>query len=664
MKKKEAPVYIQHWILIIFGVFIFLAARSRLEQIGHVGSVSAQPVQRACDTRFVAIHYPRISKRFGPDSMSKKMFREHMTMLKNAGYTVIGLEQVRDLYYSEKLLPEKSVLILLDGLRDTRINAVPVIRELGLRATVMLNVKAMKRNDRTFMSWHDLKKMQRENYWDFGIAINGSGDIQEQLDYLQDRIEDIRVCGVSMSIGFDGSGDFAKRGMLFFPRKNGDGYNNADANPSSLNVLRIEPQQDHHELTQLLSNVFYKAPSFEDKFVEDTMQITWTSTCGDIAVRNGRMELSAEPSQSSADVWLAGTYGWSDVDLNTKFRLISGKQFWAYVRYRNENNFVRLGCDGKRLFLQQRIAGAKVRNLKVFDFDSGFSQFRNLRLIVRGRYAIAYLDGMKLSTRPLRIDDSLISGKVGFAVWDPSSGIASCQITSASIRGLPCIALMNADWDRETSRCIAEHSDYLSYLCPGGPGSESSSEKGGMEDYRAFLISAAYSGHELTPTIELNESDIESNNPDILVNKLTGLMGKYRFNGLHLDCRDCQSNESLAVLAEVLTTLKRDLPESTLILSLPPQCYQTCEELLNAADVLVLPYEKLDCDFLDEVPRPFRLKTLLRVETDEPQVFVGNLVSSKESESANDSAGDVIHIVQNYELRGIALCERQIPPVF
>lgn len=258
----------------------------------------------------------------------------------------------------------------------------------------------------------------------------------------------------------------------------------------------------------------------------------------------------------------------------------------------------------------------------------------------------------------------LVRGKVGFKVWDPVTGVASCQIANASVRVLPCIALMNVSWDKGTSRCIAEHSEHLSYLCPGSSDFESSSREGGVDGYRSFIISAAYNGHELIPTIVFDEDDIGSSNPDILVNKLAGLMRKHRFNGLHLDCRDCQSSESFLVLAKILTTLKTSWPESTLILSLQPQCYQTCEELLNAADALVLPYEKMDCDFLEEVARPFRLKTLLGVESDKPQTFVANLISLKEVESANDSVSDIIYIVQNYELKGIALCEGKTSPVF
>jgi len=521
MKKKEAPVYIRHWIVIIVGVIVALAVRSHLRQAGRVEFVSAQSVQRAGDTRFVAILYPRITRRPESDSMSKKLFLEHMTTLKSAGYSIIGLQQVRDLYYADRLLPEKALVILMDGFRDTCDNALPVIKELGLRATILLNAGAMKQNDHSFMSWHDLKKMQSDRRWDFGIATSGGGDPEEQLEYLQDRFADIRIQGISAPIDFDNSAAFAHKKMLYFPRRDGDGYNSVDTDPSCLNMLKVKPQQDSYELTQLLSNIFSQSPRFEDEFVDDTTLLNWASTCGYTAVRNGMLELSAGPSQSSADTWLAGTYDWGDVDLAAKFRIVDGRQFWAYVRFRNESNYVRLGCNGTRLFLQQKIAGAKVRNLKVVEFDGNFSQFHDLRLIVRGRYAIAYLDGRKLSERPFRIDDSLVSGRVGFAIWDPLCGIASCQIAGVSIRKLPCITLMNMERHQGASRWISKHSDYLSYLCPNSLSLKNPHVECDIEDYEALVISAAYSGHELTPTIVLDEDSLESNDPDMLAGELT-----------------------------------------------------------------------------------------------------------------------------------------------
>ncbi|HCO95390.1 MAG TPA: hypothetical protein DIU00_15810 [Phycisphaerales bacterium] len=508
------------------------------------------------------------------------------------------------------------------------------------------------------MNWHDLKKMQDDRRWDFGIATGPDDDPDEQLKYLQDRFTDIRVLGISAPIDFDGSAAFAHNRMLYLPRRDGDGYNSIDTDPCCLNMLKVKPQQDRNELTRLLSNIFSQSPRFEDEFVEDTTRLNWASTCGHTAVRNGMLELSAGPSRSSADAWLAGTYDWDDVGLAAKFRIAGGRQFWAYVRFRNDGNYVRLGCNGTRLFLQQKIAGAKVRNLKVVDFDSNLSQFHDLRLIVRGRYTIAYLDGRKLSERPFRIDDSLVLGKVGFAIWDPLCGIASCQIASTSIQKLPCITLMNIDRHQDASSLISKYSDYLSYLCPNSLNLINPHVECDIEDYEALMISAAYSGHELTPTILLDDNGLESNAPNILAGELTSLVEQYRFGGLHLDCRGCRNIESFAALAKMLRALKVLSPKSALILSLSPQYYQIHEELLRTADLLVLRFENGQSDLLDKIDRPFRHKMLLKVKTDEPEAFIRNLISSRNSESTSDSVNNAMYIVENYDLKGIALCEK------
>ena len=182
MTRKKAPVYIWHWVFIIAGVSTALVIRSRLDNSDSIESVRGQSVQGVGDTRFVAVLYPRISRRAKPDSMSRSLFLEHMNGLKNAGYRTVGLQQICDLYDSEKLLPDKAVVVLLDGHRDTCLNAAPVIEQLGLRATMMLNIGAMRQASRSFMSWHDLRKMRGDPRWDFGITTGDAGELPDQLE--------------------------------------------------------------------------------------------------------------------------------------------------------------------------------------------------------------------------------------------------------------------------------------------------------------------------------------------------------------------------------------------------------------------------------------------------------------------------------------------------
>ena len=705
-------MYTLHWILIIIGVSTALVVRSRLQKSDGVESVPVQPAHIASDTRFIAVLYPKISRHPKSDSMSKSLFAEHMTELRSASYCTVGLQQICDLYNANKLLPEKAVVILLDSHRDTCLNAAPVIEQLGLRATVMLNIGAMRQTSRSFMSWHDLRRMRWDPHWDFGITTRGSDELREQSEYLKRRFSDVRVCGVLGSVGKphlassgpfsawlrpaastikptspaspslpggkiarsranDGvfrqslaptdlgdSVTFSRDTTVFFPPAVGDGFNSSNTDPSCLSLLRLTPQQGAREFVRMLSSISSQMSRFEDRFTDQTRRLNWVSTCGDARVIDGMLELSCGPSRRSANAWSVGTYDWSDVDLAVEFKVTDGRQFWAYIRFSSEDSFIRLGCDGERLYLQQKVAGAKVQNLNVVAFDRGFSQFHALRLIVRGPYAIAYLDGQKLSSRPSRVDDSLVSGKVGLAIWDPSCGVASCRISRSSIRKLPCIALMNVDWYKGSAGWTTEHSDYLSYLCPDGLSVDASRVGGDEDDYNALLISSAYSGHTLAPTVVLEENDLKASDSDVLINKLANLVKNHRLEGIHLDCRKWQAGKSSVGLAVILEALKANAPESTLILSLSPQCYQTCEELLELADILVVGLEAQHGDLLSDIARRSRLKTLLRIESDEPWALAGGLESPANGQAPGDSTGDAGYVVQKYELKGIALCKR------
>jgi len=656
MKRKKAPVYIWHWVLIVVGVWTALEVRGYLQKRARVEFVRSQSRYSACETRFAAVLYPRISKRGDSDSMSRSKFAEHMTELKRAGYHTVGLQQICDLYDAKRLLPEKAVAVLLDGHRDTCLNAVPVIEQLGLRATVMLDVRAMRQTSRSFMSWHDLRRLRSKPNWDLGISIANAGELPGQLDYLKDRFGDIGVCGVLAPVDPGSSAAPAPDKTVVFGPGDADGYNSSSTDPSRLSLLRAGPQQDRRHLAGLLSNMFSHKPRVEDQFVEDTAQLNWFSTCGDIRVSDGAMQLSAGPSRTSADVWSVGTHDWSDVDLAVEFKVSGGRQFWTYARFSGPDSFIRLGCDAERLYLQQRVPGTQLKNLKISEFDFDPLQTHSFRFIVRGPYVIAFLDGQRLSSRPLRVDDSLVSGKVGFAIWDPSRGVAACRIIRTAVKKLPCIALMSADWYK--AGWAAEHSDYLSYLCPDGLGVDTSDGRDDVDEYEALTISSAYNGHTLAPTVVLDENDLTMTARGVLIGKLADLVKDHRLEGMHLDCRKWRDERSFVQLASIIEALKAGAPQLTLMVSLSPQCYQSQQKNLEPADILVVRLDAQQCDLLDEIARPFRLKTLLRTEGDEPWSFAEVCEQLQNVEAQSDPTGDVGYAVKKYDLKGIALCKR------
>ncbi|MDE7245986.1 MAG: polysaccharide deacetylase family protein, partial [Oscillospiraceae bacterium] len=75
---------------------------------------------------------------YGP-VLTETCFREQMTALKNAGFSSVTLEQVRDYVYDGVPLPEKPVLITIDdGYTSNLTVAAPILEELGYQATVFV----------------------------------------------------------------------------------------------------------------------------------------------------------------------------------------------------------------------------------------------------------------------------------------------------------------------------------------------------------------------------------------------------------------------------------------------------------------------------------------------------------------------------------------------
>ncbi len=90
--------------------------------------------------RLPALMYHHFTDEAGPGTMiSGARFREQMTALKDAGFTAVTLEEVRDYVLDGVPLPAKPVLITMDdGYTSNLTIAAPVLEELGFCATVFM----------------------------------------------------------------------------------------------------------------------------------------------------------------------------------------------------------------------------------------------------------------------------------------------------------------------------------------------------------------------------------------------------------------------------------------------------------------------------------------------------------------------------------------------
>jgi len=130
---------------IILAIFLIIAAAV----IAYAKSQYVVPV----------IMYHNIDENSGTSrlSVSPVNFERQMRFLKNRHYNVVSLEGLADMVIKNKF-PGKTIAITFDdGYEDNYLNAYPVLKKFGLRATIFI-IPAMV-GSRGYLTWDQIMEM-------------------------------------------------------------------------------------------------------------------------------------------------------------------------------------------------------------------------------------------------------------------------------------------------------------------------------------------------------------------------------------------------------------------------------------------------------------------------------------------------------------------------
>lgn len=113
----------------------------------------------------------------GEYAISPDQFRRQMTLLKEKGYTTVSLKELEDYVFYGKDLPEKPLVLTFDdGYASNYTEAYPVLKELGMKATI-------------FIIGHSVGK---DTYKDTGAPILPHFSEEEGREMVESKVMDIQ----------------------------------------------------------------------------------------------------------------------------------------------------------------------------------------------------------------------------------------------------------------------------------------------------------------------------------------------------------------------------------------------------------------------------------------------------------------------------------------
>ena len=112
--------------------------------------------------RYVSILlYHRFGEsKYPSTNISPELFRKQLEFLRQENYTVLNLDQFRDLVFNREPFPKKSVLITIDDAYSSIYNyAFPILKEYNFPFTLFVDVRPLSSGATGAMTWEMLKKM-------------------------------------------------------------------------------------------------------------------------------------------------------------------------------------------------------------------------------------------------------------------------------------------------------------------------------------------------------------------------------------------------------------------------------------------------------------------------------------------------------------------------
>ena len=345
---------------------------------------------------FVALAYEGVSKR--TNEVSTALFTEHLQALRQRGYVPIKLEDVRQLVYEGKPVPQKAVLLTFDhGRKTSYFAADPILKSMGWKAVMFLWTHPIMDHDAATLLWPYVRIMSRSGTWELGAESNNGFTMvpASQHDYLghfmttaawlpdenrfetpvefttrlaQDHEQCLEIIREKVGIKpqayaypygdfgqFESRAVFARRVNLQLADKyyklgflSGNlAVNTRYSDPKRLNRLRVRPDWAGEDLADFLDRSWPVEGSATTGTNASRIAAAWIVDWGGVKEEKNHMTLYAPTQNTGAKMSLAGSDLTKDFYSRVVFSQLKG-QLGLYARAAaDEESYVYLGLDTK-----------------------------------------------------------------------------------------------------------------------------------------------------------------------------------------------------------------------------------------------------------------------------------------------------------------------------
>lgn len=406
-KDRNVRSWLIFLALICLGVALWTPIRMLYYRHGYEGVESVVVRDASC---FVSIAYYGVDSNAKPGSqdITKDAFSLQLKLLRENGYTSIGLEDVRAFYKEGKLLPRKAILMTFEqSRRSSYFEVRDLLHEYKWKAVMGVNTAPIHARDAQALLWPYLNDMLTVGFWDLAaqsekgfipIETSPSGEkgsffanpmwLEKNKRYelptefaarieadhqsvIQEFQREVKIKPIAFFFPYGDYGQYDERAHvvrmanLHLVDTHYDlgftlgqlALNTRTSDPKRLNRLLVNPQWSPERLITKL-DAFWPKEAVRGLKTVGYDANDWIGEWGDVFVQNNELVVRAIPpddpvafltherstATTGAKAWLAGSDNFEDGYVLLRFQHKRGR-FGVYLRSTSLGDYVYFSFD-------------------------------------------------------------------------------------------------------------------------------------------------------------------------------------------------------------------------------------------------------------------------------------------------------------------------------